>query len=85
MRLCDFLRVPALFIMDQIFKISFGFENLDGIIINLNNTSKNGDFTQYYKLIFLFFTKIIVYCLSKYNIFSFKNIIKTSINLVLFY
>ncbi|XP_026819954.1 protein TRC8 homolog [Rhopalosiphum maidis] len=63
MRLCDFLRVPALFIMDQIFKISFGFENLDGIIINLHNTSKNGDFTQYYKLMFLFFTKIIVSCL----------------------
>ncbi|KAF0752438.1 protein TRC8 [Aphis craccivora] len=63
MRLCDFLRVPALFIMDQIFKISFGFEDIDFTIIKSNNTFENDDFIQYFMLVLPFIIKIIVSCL----------------------
>lgn len=70
MRLCDFLRVPALFIMDQIFKISFGFEDIDDTISKSNNAFENDGFIQCFMLVFQFFIKIIVSCLSKFDTFS---------------
>lgn len=84
MSLCVFLRTPPLFIIDKIFNISFGFQDIDGIIITLNNTFgnsihnqlENGDPVNYIVpilLLFYLFIKIIATCLSKLNKLSKKN------------
>jgi len=94
MSLCAFLRIPPLFVMDKIFSISFGFQDLDGIMITLNNIFENSrlsqivndDLAQYYELILLLFIKIIVSCLSKFNKLSNKNnIITLLVNSVLIF
>jgi len=80
-----FIRIPPLFIIDKIFNISFGFQDLDDVIITLNNTFENGridqiendNLTQYYEPILLLFIKIIVSCLSKFNKLRRKNNILT--------
>jgi len=82
--LCVFLRTPPLFIMDRIFNNSFGFQEIDGIVITLSNTFGNsihnqfedGDPVQYIVailLLFYLFIKIIATCLSKLNKLSKKN------------
>ncbi|XP_060857979.1 protein TRC8 homolog isoform X1 [Metopolophium dirhodum] len=74
MSLCVFLRTPPLFIIDKIFNISFGFQDIDGVIITLYNTFgnsihnkfENGDPVQYIVpilLLFYLFIKIIATCL----------------------
>ncbi|XP_060879841.1 protein TRC8 homolog [Metopolophium dirhodum] len=71
MSLCNLLRVPPIFIMDELFKTSFGFPDLADIIFPANNDFVNstlsqieiGESAQYYKAIFLSFIKIIVSCL----------------------
>lgn len=85
MSLSVFLRITPLFIMDKIFSINFGFQDIDGIIITSNNTFENSIFSQFKNsdpvqynialilLLFYLFIKIIVSCLSKLNTFSKKN------------
>jgi len=81
MSICDLFRVPPIFIMDELFKTSFGFPELTDIVFPANNDFVNstlsqieiGESAQYYKAIFLSFIKIIVSCLSKLNTFSKKN------------
>lgn len=71
MSLCNLLRVPPIFIMDELFKTSFGFPDLADIVFPANNDFVNstlsqieiGESAQYYKAIFLSFIKIIVSCL----------------------
>lgn len=78
MSLCNLLRVPPIFIMDELFKTSFGFPDLADIVFPENNDFVNSTLSQieisesaqYYKAIFLSFIKIIVSCLSKFNKFS---------------
>jgi len=53
------LRVPLIFIIDELFKSSFGSPNLSDEI---------NESTQYYKVFF----KIIISCLSKFNKLSKK-------------
>ncbi|XP_022173901.1 protein TRC8 homolog [Myzus persicae] len=71
MSLCNLLRVPPIFIMDELFKTSFGFPDLADIVFPVNNEFVNSTLSQieisesaqYYKAIFLSFIKIIVSCL----------------------
>lgn len=93
MSLCNLLRVPPIFIMDELFKSSFGVPDLADIIFPadddfVNNTFSQieiGESGQYYKAIFLSFIKIIVSCLSKLNKFSNNNNnTKISIDSILF-
>lgn len=81
MTLCNLLRVPPIFIMDELFKSSFGLPELSDVIftnsifVNVNSsfTQNNiGESAQYYKAIFLSFVKIILSGLSKFglNIFG---------------
>jgi len=74
MSLDVFIRIPPLFIIDRIFNVSFGFQDLADVIINLNNTFENrfdqienDNLAQYFEPILLLFIKIIVSCLSKLN------------------
>ncbi|CAH1715155.1 unnamed protein product [Aphis gossypii] len=71
MSLCNLLRVPPIFIMDELFKSSFGVPDLADIIFPADDDFVNstlsqieiGESAQYYKAIFLSFIKIIVSCL----------------------
>lgn len=94
MSLCVFLRTPPLFIIDKIFNISFGFQDIDGAIITLYNTFgnsihnkfENGDPVQYILPILLLFyllIKIIATCLGKFNKLLKKNNITWSIILIM--
>jgi len=96
MSLCNLLRVPPIFIMDELFKSSFGVPDLADIIFPADDDFVNstlsqieiGESAQYYKAIFLSFIKIIVSCLSKLNKFSNNNNnnnTKISINSILFF
>jgi len=74
MILCNLLRVPPIFIMDELFKNTFGvleFADIAFPITNDLNAFKliNYDPAIYYKTFLLCFTKIIVSCLSTYIIF----------------
>jgi len=81
MNICNLLRVPPIFIMDELFKSSFGLPDLADIIFPVNNTYVNntvsqveiGESAQYYKAICVSFIKIIVSCLSESNKFLMKN------------
>jgi len=81
MPFCNLLRVPPIFIMDELFKTSFGFPDLADIVFPANNDFVNstlsqieiGESAQYYKAIFLSLIKIIISCLSEFNTFSKKN------------
>lgn len=72
---CNLLRVPPIFIMDELFKNSFGLPEFADIIFPVNNAFVNNTISQieitesaqYYKAIFLSLVKIIVSCLSKLN------------------
>jgi len=76
MSLCNLLRVPPIFIMDELFKTSFGFSDLADIVFPANNDIVNntlsqiviGESAQYHKAIFLSFINVIVSCMSKLNI-----------------
>jgi len=89
MSLCNLLRIPILFLMDELVKTGFEFPNLAGIVYFANNDFDNGtlsqfeigEFTQYYKAIFLSFIKIIVSCLSKLNTFSKKHNYNTTLSI----
>lgn len=80
MTLCNLLRVPFIFIVDELFKTSFGVPEFIEVTFSMNNTFVNSSFnqnefsrsTQYYMVILLSFVKIIVSCLSKFdlNIFN---------------
>jgi len=95
MSLCNLLRVPPIFIMDELFKSSFGVPDLADIIFPADDDFVNstlsqieiGESAQYYKAIFLSFIKIIVSCLSKLNRFlnNNGNNTKISINSILFF
>lgn len=73
MTLCNLLRVPPIFVMDELFKSSFGLPEFADILFPVNNilTSSTDnqiqieESAQYYKAIFLSFIKIIVSCISK--------------------
>lgn len=73
MSLCNLLRVPPIFVMDELLKSSFALPEFADIIYGVNNKIvfisqiETVLFTQYYKDIFLSFMKIIVSCLSKLN------------------
>lgn len=77
MSLCNLLRVPPIFVMDELFKRSFGLPEFTDIIFSVNNNDVFTNTTvsqieiiessQYYKAIFLSFIKIIISCLSKFN------------------
>lgn len=75
MILCNLLRVPPIFIMDELFKSSFGLPEFADIVFPVNNVFANstvgeieiGESANFYKAIFLSFFKIIVSCLSKYR------------------
>ncbi|XP_001943793.2 protein TRC8 homolog [Acyrthosiphon pisum] len=68
---CNLLRVPPIFIVDELFKTSFGLPDLADIVFPENNDFVNstlsqieiGESAQYYKAIFLSLFKIIVSCL----------------------
>lgn len=74
MALCNLLRVPPIFIMDELFKSSFGLPEFTDIIFPENNDFVNStivqieinESAQYYKAILLSFLKIIISCLSKF-------------------
>ncbi|CAI6368547.1 unnamed protein product [Macrosiphum euphorbiae] len=71
MNIHDWLRIPLIFIMDELFKTSFGFPEFADMVFPASNDLVNstlsqieiGKSTQYYKGIFLSFIKIIVNCL----------------------
>lgn len=76
MSFVDLLRVPPIFVMDKLFKISFGFPDfvdtfpVNNIYVNHTlNQIENVVSAQYYKAIFLFIIKIIISCLSKFKLF----------------
>jgi len=81
----NLLRVPLIFIVDELFKSSFGLPELAGIMFPVNSTLNQieiGQSTQYYAS----FIKIIVSCLSKFNKLSMKNNTRTlSVNLTNFF
>lgn len=87
MTLCNLLRVPPIFIMDELFKSSFGLPEFADILFPANNilTSSTDsqiqieESAQYYKAILLSFIKIIVSCISKLKSMFLK--IKISIHL----
>ncbi|VVC36295.1 Zinc finger, RING-type,Zinc finger, RING/FYVE/PHD-type,TRC8 N-terminal domain [Cinara cedri] len=72
MSLCNLLRVPPIFVMDELFKNSFGLPEFSDILFPANNNdilinatiSQISESTQYYKVIFLSFFKIIISCLT---------------------
>jgi len=78
----NLLRVPLIFIMDELFKRSFSLPELADIMFPVNSTLNQieiGQSTQYYTA----FIKIIVSCLSKFNKMSMKNNTTTlSVNLI---
>jgi len=66
------LRVPLIFIMDELFKSSFRHPHFVDLMFSVNSTINQieiGESTQYYKS----FMKIIVSCLSKFNEMLMKN------------
>ncbi|XP_050533686.1 protein TRC8 homolog isoform X1 [Daktulosphaira vitifoliae] len=71
MTLCNLLRVPPIFIMDELFKSSFGLPEIVETLFPLNNVHHNSsivymesdDSAQYYKAILLSFIKIIFSCI----------------------
>lgn len=66
------LRVPLIFILDELFKSSFGLPDFVNLMFPVNNTLNQSEIevsTQYYKA----FMKIIVSCLGKFNKLSIKN------------
>lgn len=71
----DLLRVPPIFIMDELFKSSFGLPEFSDVLFPVNNVFANstisqneiGESAQYYKAIFLSFVKVIISCLSKFS------------------
>lgn len=75
MTFCNLLRVPPIFIMDELFKNSFGLPEFTDILFPTNNAFTNTTITQneiedsaqYYKAILLSFLKIILSCLSKFK------------------
>lgn len=77
MILCNLLRVPPIFIMDELFKSSFGLPDFAEIAFPVNNQnvyynntasqSEFVDFAQSYKAILFYFAKIIVSCLGEYK------------------
>lgn len=77
MTLCNLLRVPPIFIMDELFKSSFGLPDIADIAFPVNNNnvyfnttfkqSELGNFAQSYKAVFLSLVKIILSFLSKYK------------------
>lgn len=83
MTLCNLLRVPPIFIMDELFKSSFGLPEFTDVIFPSNNIFVNvnssfsqneiGESAQYYKAIFLSFVKIIVSGLSEFGLNIFGN------------
>lgn len=90
MTFCNLLRVPPIFIMDELFKSSFGFPDFADVIFPVNNAFPNstvgqieiGESAQYYKAIFLSFIKIIVSCLSKFTSITFSK--KNKVTRILF-
>jgi E3 ubiquitin-protein ligase RNF139 len=76
MTLCNLLRVPPIFIMDELFKNSFGLPEFTSIIFPENNDFVNStivqneinESTEYYKATLLSFFKIILSCLSRFSI-----------------
>ncbi|XP_050435760.1 protein TRC8 homolog [Adelges cooleyi] len=71
MTLCNLLRVPPIFIMDEVFKSSFGLPDIAETLFPINRAHHNlsathmesDDYTQYYKAILLSLVKIILSCL----------------------
>lgn len=82
MILCNLLRVPPIFIMDELFKSSFGLPELTDMLFPVKNDLEiykmidfNYDSAIYYKAILVCVAKIIASCLSKYiNQYSLFNI-----------
>lgn len=84
MTLCNLLRVPPIFIMDELFKNSFGLPEFTDVIFPANNIFVNvnssfnqneiNESAQYYKVILLSFVKIIVSALSKFSLNIFGEI-----------
>lgn len=74
MTLCNLLRVPPIFIMDELFKNTFGLPEFTDVLFPANNTFMNSTISQneivesaqYYKAILLSFLKIIISCISKF-------------------
>jgi len=81
----NLLIVPLIFIMDELFKSSFGLPELVDIMFPVNSTINQieiGQSTQYYAA----FIKIIVSCLSKFNKLIKKNNTTTvPVNLIKFF
>jgi len=78
MILCNLLRVPPIFIMDELFKNSFGLPEIANMVFPVKNDldtfkliNLNYDPTVYYKVILLCLAKIIVSFLSKYITYLF--------------
>jgi len=78
MILCNLLRVPPIFIMDELFKNSFGLPEIANMVFPVKNDldtfkliNLNYDPTVYYKVILLCLAKIIMSFLSKYINFIF--------------
>lgn len=84
MTLCNLLRVPPIFIMDELFKSSFGLPEFTDVIfptnnifVSVNSSDSQNDISesaQYYKAIFLSFFKMIVSGLSKCDLNIFEKI-----------
>lgn len=82
MALCNLLRVPFIFVIDELFKNSFGVTEFTNEMFLVHNIFMNSSLShnvvnesaQYYKAICLSFTKIIVSGLSKFGLNIFRYI-----------